>query len=463
MDHHFPDELLLRIIPHLPGRDLKTVRLANKRLSSIATPLLYPRVFLSSHAIDVEVFSLVMNNPLIYKNIKTIVWDDTSLCTSLMDKEKYFRTACAVAGASETLEDENSRTEGYEVFLQLSRLHHQIRRSRRDEQILHAAMPLLTGLESVVLTNRHLDPVPMDEDEVGTSPSARQWQALPLQSHSGMPFRPHVDWTWQDLWSVQTRAEPQTLAELRHPDFYEDQPEQGRSQDFDTRVMRPFRGWTILMSSLAQAQRPIRSLAIRPDYRRGVDAWFGKGIPTWYFREWSTELDNTVAVFQGLRRLHLAINSESTVQAYVTLSRGHLRRVLHSAQLLEELSVEVCSTGFRIMQALVPGPPYPGLRSFSLRYGDVDLAQLFDFLRAHEATMQSLSLQRCSAREGEWRGLFEKMRTHRMCFSKMKLRRLRDFSGPGRTSTSTRSLKDTREFLLRDGPYPFVSDNASSR
>ena len=80
-------ELQLAILELMPRSAYKTLRLVSSRLNAIISPLLYERIWPSSHPIDLEVFKLVVRNPLLRRGVKEFIWDDTTFCDPLIDKK----------------------------------------------------------------------------------------------------------------------------------------------------------------------------------------------------------------------------------------------------------------------------------------------------------------------------------------------------------------------------------------
>jgi hypothetical protein len=78
-----PDELLVAVVELLPGGALKATRAICRKLNSIASPYLYPALYLSCHQLDLDVFRLVANNSLLIGGVKELVIDDTTLSSRL--------------------------------------------------------------------------------------------------------------------------------------------------------------------------------------------------------------------------------------------------------------------------------------------------------------------------------------------------------------------------------------------
>ena len=71
----FPFELQKIILGYLKKYELKQVRLVSKTCSSLATPLLFNRVYVSLKQLDLEVFTHCATHPVISSTIKEIIYD----------------------------------------------------------------------------------------------------------------------------------------------------------------------------------------------------------------------------------------------------------------------------------------------------------------------------------------------------------------------------------------------------
>ena len=70
-----PFELQKMILKYLKKYELKQVRLVSKACSSLATPLLFDRVYLSLKQLDLEVFARCAVHSVIRSSVKEIIYD----------------------------------------------------------------------------------------------------------------------------------------------------------------------------------------------------------------------------------------------------------------------------------------------------------------------------------------------------------------------------------------------------
>ncbi|KAJ2897767.1 hypothetical protein MKZ38_004390 [Zalerion maritima] len=78
-----PLEVSLVIVTQLPGSGIKALRATCRQLYRVASPLLFPVLYLSCHQLDLDVFRLVANNQLIVGGVRELIIDDTTLAPSL--------------------------------------------------------------------------------------------------------------------------------------------------------------------------------------------------------------------------------------------------------------------------------------------------------------------------------------------------------------------------------------------
>ncbi|KAF6823955.1 hypothetical protein CMUS01_10470 [Colletotrichum musicola] len=72
-----PFEIAASILSHLDNRDLKSLRLTNKRLAGVIAPhLRFERVFISANPLDVAVFRSISGHETFRHRVLEIVWDD---------------------------------------------------------------------------------------------------------------------------------------------------------------------------------------------------------------------------------------------------------------------------------------------------------------------------------------------------------------------------------------------------
>lgn len=427
-----PNELIDSIVANLSKADIVNLRLTNRQLSEGSAHLLYPRLWLSSHPLDLEVARRVLHNSSICDGVQELIWDDTTYCDSLISRKRYMETVdqvtsyCYVCPEDYTLEEKES---GYQILRKNATLHRYIRRERIDERLLCKALPLLKNLKHVVLTRRHhVNPVPADENERTNSPSARQLRNQ--ISGKTEQFYPTVN--WYGAYSPSTRK---SVSELRTINYhYDPLYDTEDPEEDDVHVRRPFRGLIILLRALAGAGVRLESFVIRPQYESGL----GKdnssvGILHWFFRYPSSELECMISIFRTLRKLHLVLGSDlddlEGRSARETVKAGHLTHVLQVATQLEEVYLELPE--MPAMEALGTESYFPELKSLELVNGDMDPVLLFRFLKKHRRPLKRFHLSYCVSEQTSWAELFRCMRADGVFIDSISGHSLSNLTEPG--------------------------------
>ncbi|PCD35952.1 hypothetical protein AU210_008507 [Fusarium oxysporum f. sp. radicis-cucumerinum] len=227
-----PDEIHVAVAKLLPGSAIKSIRATCTKLNGIASPFLYPVLYLSCHQLDLDVFQLVAGNPLLIGGVKELVIDDTTLSPRLADREVY-KTVASYPHLwpkrkkayywGETFEEEGSgriwsdkpHKEFWTLYNAVLQGHHENRRSHADINALRKALPLFKSLRSLVISNRTADDC-FDsgaQSEESSSPVVKMWRGLGVSKLERPPFPPRCDWVvgWDEL------------AEAMYPDWFYDE------------------------------------------------------------------------------------------------------------------------------------------------------------------------------------------------------------------------------------------------
>ncbi|RKK20854.1 hypothetical protein BFJ65_g7547 [Fusarium oxysporum f. sp. cepae] len=227
-----PDEIHVAVAKLLPGSAIKSIRATCTKLNGIASPFLYPVLYLSCHQLDLDVFQLVAGNPLLIGGVKELVIDDTTLSPRLADREVY-KTVASYPHLwpkrkkayywGETFEEEGSgriwsdkpHKEFWTLYNAVLQGHHENRRSHADINALRKALPLFKSLRSLVISNRTADDC-FDsgaQSEESSSPVVKMWRRLGVSKLERPPFPPRCDWVvgWDEL------------AEAMYPDWFYDE------------------------------------------------------------------------------------------------------------------------------------------------------------------------------------------------------------------------------------------------
>ncbi|RGP77955.1 hypothetical protein FLONG3_3912 [Fusarium longipes] len=223
---NLPDELLLAIVEYLKVSDIEEVRSSCKRLNVIASPFLYHTLTLSCHQVDLDVFNLVANNPLLIGGVRTLVIDDTTFPTCINSWAAYKNAVTLLALAKHeefgmTLpSDDDTDSSDYEEdvaddswgkfndfhrmyiakrfrrrYRRISRGHHENRLAHADVHALKKALPYFRSLRTLIVTNH------TPYDGWRTSPAQEMWRfgrSFRLWIDK-IPLYPRCDWlSWPE-------------------------------------------------------------------------------------------------------------------------------------------------------------------------------------------------------------------------------------------------------------------------
>lgn len=213
-----PNEVLDGVAALLRKDDVKRLRATCRRLSLIASKYLYSTLYLSSHDYDLYVFELVTANPQLIGGVKELIVDDTTVSKALLDR-RVFRHMASQPGLWPLRKvayfpDDDKQpwdTEGriwsptpddelHALLVHVYQHHHSNRLSRSDISALHEALPRMTALRTLVLSNRTVDDTPAEgaQSRWNSSPIAKVWRQLGERRRERPPFPPRVDW-WHPI------------------------------------------------------------------------------------------------------------------------------------------------------------------------------------------------------------------------------------------------------------------------
>ncbi|EXK40720.1 hypothetical protein FOMG_07472 [Fusarium oxysporum f. sp. melonis 26406] len=191
-----PDEIHVAVAKLLPGSAIKSIRATCTKLNGIASPFLYPVLYLSCHQLDLDVFQRVASNPLLISGVKELVIDDTTLSPRLANWEVYRTVASYPHLWPERVGDGDPDEDFWTLYKSVLHGHHENRRSHADINALKNALPLLKSLRSLVVTNRTADEC-FDsgaQSDESSSPVVKMWWRLAASKKEWPPFPPKCDW-----------------------------------------------------------------------------------------------------------------------------------------------------------------------------------------------------------------------------------------------------------------------------
>ncbi|EGU76895.1 hypothetical protein FOXB_12583 [Fusarium oxysporum f. sp. conglutinans Fo5176] len=212
-----PDEVIDGIVELLPGSAVKASRLTSKRLNRIASPYLFPVLYISCHQLDLDVFRMVSKNPLLIGGVRELVIDDTTVPPSVRDWPTYQKVVTfpqdpndrrdhLELGEGDTLEPRwmngqpskvRPSEEAWKLFNSIAEGHHDNRLAHADFDALKRALHRLKNLESLVVSNRMAAEYYSDggaQSRVSSSPVAKLWRRFDSERKEYVPLAPRCDW-----------------------------------------------------------------------------------------------------------------------------------------------------------------------------------------------------------------------------------------------------------------------------
>ncbi|KAL9096966.1 MAG: hypothetical protein Q9165_000930 [Trypethelium subeluteriae] len=392
-----PEELLDNIVQHATRSSLKNLRLTSKLFERLASPLIWDRIWISSHALDLEIFKRVTSSRF-SKNIRELVWDDTTFQRPLANWKTFVNANLHGHELRRGAKYVPTR-DAFEKWFEVASAHHSIRKLALDQETLNEAMPKLVNLKRVVLTNRNVEPIPHEDNvpEFGASPMVRQWK----QWSERVPFPPSV------CWYDEFRSPNEFVGDLFDTDYLDDAlPELGFHGALEN--SRPFRGLLILLRALNEQKRRtgklgVKEFIIRPSYEPNTQ--LEPGISYLFFSRSVFHLTQMANLFEGLRVLNLVIsNGKHRSKGAEVVQLGHMTRVLRAARQLEDLTLEMDylpilytdPSGVDDNGALHSNYRYEKLRSVSFTNGEFQVEPLLRFLRNHASVLRDVRFYACN-------------------------------------------------------------------
>ncbi|RSL68981.1 hypothetical protein CEP54_002538 [Fusarium duplospermum] len=213
-----PNEVIRDVVSLLPVKDVKAVRYCCRRLSDAASAFLYRSLYVSCHDPNLMVFEMVSDNPLLLGGVQELIIDDTTVSPVLLNRRLYQQLSSQDGFWKDRKtpyfprdEDDSWDNEGrtwspaatdqmHQLLVWAYENHHQNRLANSDVAALWAALPGMTSLRSLVLTNRTADDCPAEgaQSKHNSSPVVREWRKMGEALRERLPFPPRVDW-WVPL------------------------------------------------------------------------------------------------------------------------------------------------------------------------------------------------------------------------------------------------------------------------
>ncbi|KAM0550855.1 hypothetical protein ACHAPJ_008719 [Fusarium lateritium] len=413
-----PPEITIEIVKQLPGAAIKAVRASCKQLNPIASPYLFPVLYISCHQLDLDVFRLVANNPILIGGVRELVIDDTTLSTCYSDRRVYRSAACAWKVGDRVFPDDSTTSfseqdpawahepdkEGYELFMNTLRGHHENRLAHADIHALKKALPRFESLRSLVVTNRNADEFFLHgaQSVESGSPVFKTWKRAASRMSDAPPFPPRCDWITNEV-PLMDRTPINTLDWL---DDHQDErflsqrgiacrllyAEEAEVLAREARVI--FVALQVLENSDLRSQLTEFRVDASRDIRDGISE---PGIPITLFDQQSPFPERLATGFAAtnMTKFQLVINNHaSDADSSDIMLQGRLGHVLASMPQLEVLLLELHCID--TVAAIPTDMIFPRLLVAEFCCGIIAVQKLLDFLRRHGATLKELRILYCS-------------------------------------------------------------------
>ncbi|KAM0218172.1 hypothetical protein ACHAPA_011822 [Fusarium lateritium] len=411
-----PDEIIVDIVKQLKGKEIKTVRATCKKLNRIASPYLFPVLYLSCHQLDLDVFRLVVSNPLLIGGVRELVIDDTTIPTAIYGKAT--RYASRAFSLNEEMHNLIKKL-NYRVF----QGHHDNRVAEEDIQALKEAIPHFKALRSLVITSR----TPLERHISGSqshdnsSPAHTMWKRTALAFKLSMPsqdvpFTPRLDWATtsefkdQDgKWFTNTmgwmddRFGDNTMGDGKPGSkgkFYEDRSTaHGHRRNKQTTISWKSRVIFIALHILEDPRLSSQLTEFRVDESDDLLVQSREpGLDITLFDKRSPFPERLMKGFldtQNLTKFRLVLSSQFIrEEGEETVKEGRLGMIFAAMPQLESLYFE--PHGMSTVAAIPSNLTFHRLRQVFFSCGDIDSQSLIEFLRRHSPTLKCLSIAYCN-------------------------------------------------------------------
>ncbi|KAF5684287.1 hypothetical protein FDENT_6792 [Fusarium denticulatum] len=446
-----PDEVIDDIVERLPGSAVKAARETCERLNRIASPYLFPILYISCHQLDLDVFRMVSKNPLLIGGVRELVIDDTTVPPSVRDWATYQKVVTfpqeandrhdhLELGEGETLDPDFMNGEpskvkpsegAWKLFSSTAQGHHENRLAHADLDALKRALPRLKNLQSLVLTNRMADDRFSEgaQSSVSSSPVVKVWRRFGKEGY--LPLVPRCDWhpttqglpdrtpvntmDWLDDRLVfditKTGVSNMTAVQSTHDLFLEQGGDeafkQGRADflfDCDSpELLVLAREARVIFFALLVLEDPKLQSQLT-EFR--VDATYDiqshghqPGLAITLFDRQSPFPARLGSGFSAANITKLDLTFSNLPYGTVgdtIVEEGRVRRISESMIQLEELYLE--PHGMPILSILPDEMTFPRLRSVQFSCGHLHPETLLDFVRRHSGTLKTLIIEHCSLR-----------------------------------------------------------------
>ncbi|EEH02618.1 predicted protein [Histoplasma capsulatum G186AR] len=385
-------EIVIKILENLSKETLKVVRLTSKELSALASPLLFNRVYASSHLHDLEVLSSISRHPVLSLHVREIVF-----CGM------FFHSSGIKTNNKSIPEDDLENGRQYYK----SRLDEQNETlsSKEDLVIISTALARMPNIQMVVLTNHWLPTRDLlnhcDYETRVYGPEGQYGEGPYGDARSGGPL---------------SRCYPR----------FAEKPD-GWQQFIPGKISKYIRidhGFTVMCQALSIAQVPVQMLSI--DYSDPVmmDTAAIPGIYVGSFCVTLRMLNHFINAFRHLRKMSFSLflygfdhdcdmsdDMDNHTDEWLALMEGNVAKVFTAATDLEELAIDFTDKMHRITLNNFWGDhTWHRLRSLKLFRKRMYQNEMVELIRRHCKTLEVLHLYSIVIHGGGWPEVADVMR-----------------------------------------------------
>ncbi|KAF4338381.1 phosphate-repressible phosphate permease [Fusarium beomiforme] len=345
-----PDETVDAIFKLLPGRAIKAVRESCKRLNRIASPYHFPVLYISCHQLDLDVFRLVANNPLLIGGVHPSHRRDH------LDLDEGETLNPRFANGS--LSKVKPTKEDWELFNSIVQGHHENHLAHADFEALREALTRLKELQRLAISNSQANEYFSDrcaQSHHSSNPVAKMWRRFDSEREEYVPLPPRCDWHPTTA-GLEDRSPVNTMDWLDERLIYDITPN----------------GQPGPAINLFDQQSPFPG-----------------------------RLSGGFSAAGNITTIHLILsNFQDSTFGNSILHEGRVRCILASMPQLQDLYFE--PHGMVISPAAISSEiTFRLLRRVQFSCGHLHPQMFLDFLERHGRTLKSLTIKHCSLRPGD--------------------------------------------------------------
>ncbi|OJD15458.1 hypothetical protein AJ78_04299 [Emergomyces pasteurianus Ep9510] len=384
-----PAEVTGEIFRNLSKESLKIVRLTSKKLSALSSPLLFDRIYASSHLHDLEVLSAISRHPVLSLYIQKMVFSGVFFHSP---SKKSDNKSISELDFEKGLQYYKRRVEEQNVTLQC----------REDFAIISTALARMPNIQMIVLTN-HWFPTRDLLNDCTYHTRVYGSEDHYKEARFGGPFSR----------CYPPFAEQPSGKQLKLPGGIR-------------KYVKIDHGFKVMCRALSIARVPVQMLSI--DYftpiRNAKAA--APGISVGSFCLSPRDLNHFVNAFRHLRKISFSFymdrsdnnwdlrddsDADNPGDEWLALMEGKVAKVFTAATHLEELTIDFSQSVDRIPLCKFFGAhTWPRLQLLKLFHKEMDQNEMVQLLRRHCKTLKVLHLYFIIIKNGGWPEVAEVMR-----------------------------------------------------